>query len=89
MPELARFFGIIIRIFLESGGQHHLPHIHVYYQYMAAVYGIDPIVLLSGSIPKRAQRLAEAWIELHQEELVENWRRIEAGEPIQKIAPLR
>jgi hypothetical protein len=89
MPELSRFFGIIVRIFVETGTQHHLPHIHVYFQDMAAVYGIEPIRLLSGSLPRRAHRLAEAWIELHQDELMENWRRIEVGEPIQKIAPLR
>ena len=31
MPELSRFFGIIIRMYVEAGGPHHLPHFHAYY----------------------------------------------------------
>lgn len=32
MPEIARFFGIIIRMYAEAGGKHHRPHLHAYYQ---------------------------------------------------------
>jgi len=42
MPELSRFFGIIIRMFWEVGEPHHLPHFHAYYQNDVAVYGINP-----------------------------------------------
>ena len=65
MPELARFFGIIIRMFYEPEVPHHNPHFHAYYQNEVAVYGLEPIELISGSLPKRQQRLAEAWAELH------------------------
>jgi len=60
MPELARFFGIIIRMYVESSAAHHVPHLHAYYQDEVAVYSIDPIELISGSLPKRQQRLVEA-----------------------------
>ena len=48
MPELSRFFGIIIRMYLEVGGQHHLPHFHDYYGDEVAVLGIQPVELISG-----------------------------------------
>ena len=61
MPELSRFFGIIIRIFVETGGQHHRAHFHAYYQEHAAVFTVDTLECLSGSVPKPQQRLVEAW----------------------------
>ncbi len=72
VPEVARFFGIIIRMYAEPGVPHHRPHFHAYYQDYAAVYGIDPIELLGGDLPRRQQRLVEAWAELHQAELRAN-----------------
>ena len=42
MPELSRFFGIIVRMFVEVGGPHHTPHFHAYYQDATAVFGIEP-----------------------------------------------
>lgn len=89
MPELARFFGIIIRMYAEPGVPHHVPHFHEYYQNHAAVYSIDPIELIRGELPRREQRLVEAWAELHQGELQENWERLQAGQVAYKIAPLR
>jgi len=89
MPEISRFFGIIIRIFTETGAQHHVPHLHAYYQDHTATYRIDTGELLTGSLPRRQQRLVEAWIEIYQEELLENWRLADANEPIHKIPPLK
>ena len=88
MPELARFFGIIIRMYVESSTAHHVPHLHAYYQDEVAVYSIDPIELISGSLPKRQRRLVEAWAELHQSELIADWQRLQAGQPPLPIAPL-
>ena len=88
MPELARFFGIIIRMYAEFDAQHHRPHFHAYYQEHAAVYGIDPIELIAGSLPRRQSRLVEAWAELHQEQLADAWRRLQEGEPPDPIPPL-
>jgi hypothetical protein len=89
MPEVSRFFGIIIRMFIETGAQHQLPHLHAYYQNHKAVFRLDTGELLAGSLPRRQQRLVEAWIELYQPELLENWRQAEANEPINKVPPLR
>jgi len=89
MPEVARFFGIIIRMFAETGAQHHVPHLHAYHQDCKATYRIDSGELLAGFLPRRQQRLVEAWIELYQEELLKNWNLVEAGEPIKKVPPLK
>ena len=88
MPELSRFFGIIILMYMEAGAQHHTPHLHAYYQDQVAVYGISPIELVSGSLPKRQQRMVEAWMEVHQEELQDDWERLQAGQAPRPIAPL-
>jgi hypothetical protein len=88
MPELSRFYGIIIRMYAEPFAPHHLPHFHAYYQESAAVYGLDPVELISGSLPLRQQRLVEAWAELHREELTEDWRLLQQGRRPQPIAPL-
>ncbi len=89
MPELTRFFGIIIRMYAEPGAPHHLPHFHVYYQNYAAVYAINPLQSIGGSLPLRQQRLVEAWAELHQGEILDNWHRLQDGRYPFKIAPLR
>jgi Domain of unknown function (DUF4160) len=88
MPEISRFFGIIIRMFVEAGTPHHTPHFHAYYQDQVAVYAINPLELISGSLPKRQQRLVEAWIELHQSELLSDWERLQVGQRPFPITPL-
>ena len=75
-------------MYMEAGVQHHVPHFHTYYQNEVAVYGINPIELISGNLPKRQQRMIEAWAELHQSELLEDWGRLQAGHTPQPIAPL-
>ena len=88
MPELARFFGIIIRMYFEAGEPHPLAHFHACYQGAAAVFGIEPVALISGTLSRRQQRLVEAWAELHQDELLADWHRLQSGERPLPIAPL-
>lgn len=88
MPELSRFFGIIVRMFPEAGGQHHIAHFHAYWQDEVAIISIDPIDVLAGSLPTRQRRLVEAWAELHQHELLDDWNRLQQGQRPMPIAPL-
>jgi hypothetical protein len=60
LPEIARFFGIIIRMYAEPGAPHHRPHLHAYYQNMVAIYSIEPVEAIGGSLPLKEQRLVEA-----------------------------
>ena len=89
LPEIARFFGIIVRMFAEVGAPHHNPHFHAYYQNYVAVYSIETIDMISGNMPRKQQRLIEAWAELHRGELLENWERLQSGQLPYKIVPLR
>ena len=89
MPELSRFFGIIIRMFVEVGGPHHRPHFHAYYQDGVAVFAVRPVELIAGELPTRQRRLVEAWAELHEDELLADWQRLQSGQPPAPIDPLR
>lgn len=79
MPEISRFFGIVITMYWEAGVAHQTPHFHVRYENYRAVYGIDPVVQLAGALPIRQQRFVEAWAELHQDELASNWQLAQQG----------
>lgn len=89
MPELSRFFGIAIRMFAEAGAKHHVAHFHAYCQDEVGVFSIEPIEMIAGSLPRRQQRLVEAWAELHQQELRADWDRLQEGLPAATIEPLK
>jgi len=89
MPELSRFFGIIIRMFAEVGVQHHIPHFHAYYQEAVGIFSVDPVDMIAGSLPRRQRRLVEAWAELHQSELMADWKTLQEGKCPRPIEPLK
>ncbi len=89
MPEITRFFGIIIRMFEETGERHHTPHFHAYYQDDVIIYSIDPVDVIAGKLPKRQQRLVEAWAEIHKQDLLANWDLLVTGQPINRLPPLQ
>jgi Domain of unknown function (DUF4160) len=89
VPELSRFFGIIIRMFAEPGSPHHAAHFHAYCQDEVGIFTIDPIELIAGSLPRRQRRLVEAWAELHQAELIADWQRLQEGRSPAPIEPLK
>jgi hypothetical protein len=89
MPEISRFFGIVIRMFAEPLGQHNRPHFHAYYQDQVAVVAIDGIEILGGGLPRRQRRLVEAWAEIHRRELLLNWDLLRSGQRPSRIEPLR
>lgn len=89
MPEISRFFGIVVRMFVEAGGPHNRPHFHAYYQGNVGVFAIDEIELIGGSLPSRQERLVVAWAEIHQGALMDNWNALQAGHPAVRIEPLR
>lgn len=88
MPELSRFFGIVIRMFVEAG-PHHRPHFHAYYGGHAAVFALDTLECLGGGLPMAQRRLVEAWAEIHRRELQDDWDLLQSGQPPLKIDPLR
>jgi Domain of unknown function (DUF4160) len=85
MPEISRFYGIIIMMFYN---EHNPPHFHVSYgEYKIVVNLQDEIV--EGFMPKRALMLVFEWMELHKEELMLNWEKCQIGEKPFKIEPLK
>ncbi len=89
MPEVSRFFGIIVRMLVEPATRHHRPHFHACYQDSVVVVAVDAIEVLAGGLPRRQQRLVEARTEIHQQELLEDWGRLQSGQAPFKIEPLR
>lgn len=89
MPAISFFYGLVVYMYFYDAGQHHEPHIHVKYQDEEAVIRIPDGVVLDGSLPARKMKLAQAWIEIHAEELMANWALAVEGHPVFKIAPLR
>lgn len=88
MPTLSMFFGIIVSMYQEKGGQHNMPHIHAEYSGDEIVVALDGTIL-EGEIPKRRLKLLIAWMEIHQEELEANWKLLSEGQGYFKIDPLR
>jgi hypothetical protein len=86
MPELCRFFGIVIAMYYDD---HVPPHFHAIYGSEKAEFCIDPPGLLKGWLPPRALALVTEWAALHQAELLEAWDRRTAGEAMPAIEPLR
>ena len=68
MPELCRFYNIVIKMIYSDDGQHHKPHFHVYYAEYEASVGVDGD-LLAGSLPVKQLKLVQAWGAIHEDEL--------------------
>jgi hypothetical protein len=75
-------------MYMEVGEPRHLPHFHAYYQDDVAIFSLEPIDLMAGQLPRRQRRLVEAWAELHQAELLDDWRRLQEGQAPMPIEPL-
>lgn len=88
MPELCRFYGILIKMIFKDDNQHHKPHIHVYYNEYEASVGIDG-ELIAGSMPVKQLKLVQAWLVIHEDELYEAWNNAVRGIPFGKIEPLK
>jgi hypothetical protein len=85
MPEISRFFGIVVTMFYND---HAPPHFHVRYGDQKAIVGIDPPRLLEGRIGPRALGLVMEWAALHRQELLRDWDLARRLAPLERIAPL-
>lgn len=87
MPEISRFFGIVIRMFFDD---HNPPHFHAEFQEHRAIIDIQNIKLLDGNLPPKQLKQVQLWALLHQRELMENF--ISLGKEFKsynKIDPLQ
>jgi hypothetical protein len=85
MPEISRFFGIVIRMYWND---HMMPHFHASYAEHEATFAITSLGLLAGSLPSRRHLLVVEWALQHQAELLADWERARLEQPLERIAPL-
>lgn len=88
MPLLSSFFGIVVYMYWERQSKHYAAHFHALYNEYECIYRLPDLVILSGKLSVRADRMVRTWAKLHKEELIENWKRIQQNKPIKKISPL-
>ena len=86
MPEISRFFGIIIRMYF---GDHNPPHFHAIYQEDTAEYDINTLTVIRGNLPSRAHAMVLEWASLHRDELMEDWKLAAEMKEVNKIEPLK
>ncbi len=85
MPEISRFYGIIISIFYD---EHNPPRFHARYGKDKVAIDIRSMEVLEGNISRRALKLVKEWGNLHKQELMRGWDLAQSSNPPQKIAPL-
>lgn len=85
MPEISRFFGIIITMYYND---HPPPHFHARYGRQMARIAIDTLEFLEGDLGPRARNLVLEWAMAHQSELRDEWNLAAQRRPLFKIDPL-
>lgn len=89
VPEISRFYGIVIHMFMEKGVPHHRPHFHAEYQGEWVSVAIDELQILAGRMPAPQWKLIKQWAQLHRPELTADWELMIAGSAPAAIEPLR
>ena len=89
MPVISMFYGIIIRMFFMDNKEHKSPHIHLEYAEFNAVVSIPNGKMLAGDFPNDKLKLVIAWIEIHKDELMADWKLAVTGNPVFKIEALK
>jgi hypothetical protein len=85
MPEISRFYGIVIKMYFN---EHLPPHFHAEYGEYEALIHIETLAVIAGKLPSRALGLTIEWASLHQDELSVLWDRARNMESLNKIPPL-
>jgi len=85
MPEISRFFGVVIKMFFND---HNPPHFHAEYGDNLALIDVRNLSVFSGRLPPRVLGLVIEWATLHRQELLDDWERARAQQELHSIAPL-
>ncbi len=85
MPEISRFFGIIIAMYFN---EHNPPHFHAKYGDYKAEIDIATLEVLAGELPKRVKALVIEWAADHRRELMEDWQLARQMQELRSIEPL-
>jgi hypothetical protein len=85
MPEISRFYGIVVAMFYN---EHNPPHFHARYGKHQAAIDIQTLRIVEGRLPPRAVGLVMEWASDHQEELLRAWQEARTGATPNRIEPL-
>ena len=83
MPEITRFYGIVIKMFFKPK-EHEPSHIHALYGEYMGEFNIKTMAMIQGDLPAKGQELVREWLSLHQSELQEMW----DSQNVRKLPPL-
>jgi len=72
MPEISRFYGIVIKMFFKPK-EHEPSHIHAIYSEYVGIFDLNTLEMTDGDLPKKAEELVKEWLSLHSYELKEMW----------------
>jgi Domain of unknown function (DUF4160) len=86
MPEISRFYGIIIALYYN---EHNPPHFHAKYAEFQAEIDIRTLQIINGDLPKRAKALVLEWADEHREELMQDWELARLHAELNSIEPLK
>ncbi|MBI5487404.1 MAG: DUF4160 domain-containing protein [Deltaproteobacteria bacterium] len=85
MPEVSRFFGIVVRMFFD---EHPPARFHADYSEFLAVVRVQPIEVLESTLPQRALSMVLEWAARNQAGLIENWDRLRGGQSVKRLPRL-
>lgn len=83
MPEISRFYGIIIKMFFKPK-EHEPSHIHALYGECVGIFNIKTHEMIDGDLPIKAQSLIKEWLQINEQKLQEMWN----TQKIEKLPPL-
>lgn len=83
MPEISRFYGIVIKMFFKPK-EHEPAHVHALYGEHIGIYDLTSLKMTEGDLPVKAQQLVEEWLQKNQDKLIDMWR----SQNIGKLPPL-
>ena len=89
MPVISMFYGVIVMMYYFDNRRHHEPHIHIKYGDEEAVVTIPDGEVIEGTVRANKLKLVQAWIEIHQDDLMADWNLAINGQEVFKIEPLR
>ncbi|MBI5649879.1 MAG: DUF4160 domain-containing protein [Chloroflexi bacterium] len=85
MPDVSRFFGIVIYMYFDD---HLPPHFHAEYSGSEALFEIETLRVYRGKLPRRVHNMVIEWADAHRVELTNNWAFAREGRPVVDIEPL-
>lgn len=83
MPEISRFYGIVIKMFFKPK-EHEPSHIHALYGEYVGIFDLQSMEMIEGDLPRKAQELIKEWLYKNQNELLEMWE----SQKLRKLPPL-